>query len=72
VNDKYKDHIESVCMKYFGENKLNECKAKNNFCKMCCNFHIGIKFPDKRLECTGKCDELMGYNSGKVERKKKN
>lgn len=34
---------------------MKRCSEKKNFCDMCCEFHIGISYPAKRVDCKKKC-----------------
>jgi hypothetical protein len=38
---------------------------------MCCEFHIGIKFPTKRLHCRKKCGKVIKTKSKKNNLAKK-
>ena len=39
---------------------------KQSFCTMCCEHHIGIKYPKKRVECKIKCKQVI-----KIKKRKK-
>lgn len=32
---------------------------KQSFCSMCCDFHIGIKYPKKRFNCKKRCNHVI-------------
>jgi len=54
---KFKDKkfAKKLCFHYYGEYGLKSCSFKENFCNMCCDFHIGLNFPGKRYKCKKKC-----------------
>ena len=35
------------------------CSHRENFCNMCCDFHIGLNFPVKRFSCKKKCGTVV-------------
>ena len=43
---------------------------KENFCEMCCEFHIGISYPLKRVKCKKKCSSRIKGNEIVTEKKK--
>ena len=47
------------------------CNQKENFCTMCCNFHIGTSFPLKRINCQTKCHQVLNPKGENLENKKK-
>jgi hypothetical protein len=49
----------SLCLRYYGESGVNMCHKIENFCEYCCDFHIGIKFMDKKLNCTKRCSQVI-------------
>jgi len=59
--------VNSLCFKYYGKSGRKLCANKANFCSMCCNFHIGLSFPIKRVKCISKCKNLIFGK--KIERK---
>ena len=36
---------------------------------MCCEFHIGINYPGKRLECRRKCSKIIKSDKKKIDKK---
>lgn len=38
---------------------------------MCCEFHIGLNFPSKRLQCRRKCGKVIKSNTIDKKTKKK-
>jgi len=54
-----KTYLKSHCMNLYGEEKVKQCMNKKEFCPMCCNFHIGAKFGNKRKDCNTKCHNLV-------------
>ena len=49
---------------------MNQCVKKENFCEMCCEFHIGISYPFKRVKCKKKCSSRIKGNEIVTEKKK--
>lgn len=79
INPRLKDftdkpYIKSHCMDLYGESKIDKCTQKKEFCPMCCEFHIGSKFSNKRKDCSMRCKNLIfGKKPGnKVQKKGKN
>ena len=54
-----KVYIKSHCMNLYGEDKIGRCQQKKEFCPMCCEFHIGTKFANKRNDCKTRCHTLL-------------
>ena len=38
-----------------GEKK---CQLKENFCRMCCDYHVGKFYKDKNRDCKKKCSSM--------------
>ena len=53
-------------MRLYGENKAEECRQKENFCKMCCGYHIGMSLTNKLTECNFKCESVITDGDKKV------
>jgi hypothetical protein len=72
-----KEYVNEICITYFGDKMKKNCSDQNYFCKMCCEFHIGVGHLIKRLECKDNCnkiikgEELNKRNKKKEEEKKK-
>merc|ERR1712032_1309371 len=70
-------YLKSHCFNIYGEEKVKQCMIKKEFCPMCCNFHIGVKFSNKRNDCKRKCEKIVNYkgpvakSKGKTKGKKK-
>jgi hypothetical protein len=56
---KNQDYIFKTCKRYYGENRVDECIQKPNFCRMCCDWHVGASFTNKREECKGECGNYI-------------
>jgi hypothetical protein len=66
------DYIRETCDDLFGKAKEEICSKKANFCNMCCEFHIGFKHLDKRIECKDRCVALIeGRNPIYLRKNKK-
>merc|ERR1712032_439757 len=63
-----KTYLKSHCFNLYGEEKVKQCMNKKDFCPMCCNFHIGVKFSNKRNDCKRKCSKLINFKKDKVKK----
>merc|ERR1712160_188807 len=66
-----KTYLKSHCFNLYGEEKVKQCMNKKEFCPMCCTFHIGTKFQNKRNDCKRKCSKLINWKKGEKKKKKK-
>lgn len=68
------DFVQDTCKNLFGKFKKLSCMVKSNFCNMCCNYHIGMKFETERNLCKDKCGRMVkGVDeNGKPIKSKKN
>jgi len=66
VGFKDKHFVKGICDKYYGEHGRNICVTKASFCLMCCEFHIGMKFPLRRVRCRKNCNKNI---KGKLSQK---
>lgn len=57
-----KEYIKEVCFHLYGESKEAKCKLKINFCGMCCDYHVGSKFFEKKKSCNMQCTNLINGN----------
>jgi len=68
IKFKNREFVNNLCMKYYGASGHGVCKTRASFCIMCCEFHIGIKFPLKRVKCRKKCNKNI---KGKLSHKER-
>ncbi len=54
-----KMYISSICKKYFGKWGMRDCSFRVNFCRMCCEHHVGVKHANKLYQCKKKCTNLV-------------
>jgi hypothetical protein len=59
LNFENQEFVRKTCMIYYGENKVNECQIKENFCMMCCAHHVGIKHVNELINCKSTCSGLL-------------
>jgi len=67
-----KTYLKSHCQNLYGEEKMKQCMNKKEFCSMCCEFHIGTKFSNKRKDCKVKCTNLIYGKKAKAKKITKN
>jgi hypothetical protein len=60
-----KKYIQETCTNIFGEVGKGKCSRKENFCKMCCSFHVGANHMDERFKCIDKCGKAI---EGKIKK----
>ena len=60
-----KDHIKSLCYRFYGEVAGAKCEDKSHFCDMCCSHFIGIKFAKKVESCKNNCSTKI--NEKRIE-----
>jgi hypothetical protein len=56
---KNHEYVSNMCNTYYGQNRHNECIQKENFCKMCCEWHVGASFKNKREDCNDECGNYL-------------
>ena len=56
------DYALNLCKKYFGESGYKTCNQRPNFCDQCCDFNIGVNYPDKKINCLEKCTQIIQGN----------
>ena len=62
-----------MCKDYYGRSGQGRCCERANFCDMCCEFHIGISYPTKRVDCKRRCTKrIKGKGLSSNEKKKNN
>lgn len=66
-----KTYIKNTCVDLFGEVGKGRCSVKENFCKMCCSFHVGANHIDERLKCIDKCGKAIEGKLKKENEKNK-
>ena len=47
---------------------MKTCIVKENFCQMCCQYHIGESYPGKRFQCTRKCESIVDPEKAKKKK----
>jgi hypothetical protein len=63
--------VTNTCQSLYGENGLDKCIKKENFCQMCCdNFIKGVKYTSQSTICLNKCILLVSPNSKIIDTKK--
>ncbi len=58
-NFEDKLYIREHCFHLYGESQVNKCTKKKEFCSMCCNFHVGSRYFNRRKECNMQCTNLI-------------
>jgi hypothetical protein len=56
-----KKYVKDLCFHLYGENKVDQCIQKKEFCSMCCYFHIGEKYSNKRTDCKSQCTKIINF-----------
>jgi len=52
-------YIEKLCLRFYGEAGVEQCKSRNHFCNKCCSHFIGIKFTDGLNKCKQDCGKVI-------------
>jgi hypothetical protein len=64
------EYNKSSCFEMYGESRVHECKQYENYCRMCCDHHVGAKFLDIRVKCKSECGAIINHRITKSEQLK--
>jgi hypothetical protein len=67
-----KEYVKNTCVGIYGKSKEGISEEKTNFCKMCCEFYIGFKHLNTRVECKDKCNTWISGKNPNDKKKNKN
>ena len=61
------EYIDNVCYEMFGLSKKDQCKQKQEFCRMCCRHHLGVRMVMQYEDCFLRCTNLQTNGKDSAE-----
>jgi hypothetical protein len=60
------EYNKSSCFDMYGESRYEECEKYENYCRMCCDHHIGANFLNIRIQCKNECHAIINHKITKA------